>query len=68
MNPAKRSKQFPLGRVCMICGAGATLRKGGVAGFAPALRALGYEWKEEETLGYAHIGCVNRARAKFEFR
>lgn len=64
MKPAPRHPKFPIGRVCVICGKGATPRLGGVAGFAPALLALGYEWDARETLGMAHIPCVVRARSE----
>lgn len=53
-----------MGRVCMVCGRGATVRLGGVAGFAPALRIAGYVWDRAETLGMAHVPCIARALAK----
>lgn len=52
----------PIGRVCMVCGRGQRPRLGGCAGFAPALWALGYEFSKTETLGFAHIGCITKAR------
>lgn len=64
MKPAPRHKSFPIGRVCAICGRGATQRLGGVAGAYAALLALGYEIDRTETLGMAHLGCLLSARRK----
>jgi hypothetical protein len=60
--PAKRHKKFPIGRICMICGRGGTVRLGGCYGSAHALLALGYRWDRTETLGYAHNCCLERKR------
>jgi hypothetical protein len=64
VKPAKRHKDFPIGRVCMVCGRGGTHRLGGVAGFKPALLLAGYEWDHSESLGMAHISCITRALKK----
>jgi len=68
MKPAPRHRDFPIGRVCMICGRGGTPRLGAVFGFAPALLALGYQWDKTQTLGMAHAPCVERARVKLKAR
>ena len=74
MKPHRRME--PLGRVCVICGWGQGPRRGGLSGFGPALRALGYDWRQARAgdppaaegeytgLGYAHLSCLNRARAR----
>ena len=64
MKAAPRHKDFPIGRVCVICGKGQTVRLGGCWGAAPVLLAMGYEWDRNESLGHAHLACVNKARAK----
>jgi hypothetical protein len=60
--PAPRHKDFPIGRVCMVCGKGGTVRLGGCYGYKPALLALGYEWDHATSLGYAHSNCITRVR------
>lgn len=64
LTPAPRHKDFPVGRVCLICGKGGTVRLGGVGGAAPALLAIGYVWDRAETLGMAHLPCIETARRK----
>ena len=71
MKPAKRHENFPIVRVCMICGKGQTIAV--VVGAGPALRALGYKWNvgsvdyhgdgvEYTGLGYAHNSCIEKKR------
>lgn len=62
--PHERHKDFPIGRVCMICGRGATPRLGGCYGSAHALQRLGYQWDRAETLGFSHRGCLARKQER----
>lgn len=61
MRPAPRHKAFPVGRICMVCGKGATHKLGGLSGFRKALEIAGYRWDPATTLGFAHISCIIKA-------